>query len=180
MKNMQTRKEMKQVDWINLAEKLDAESHAKWQEKEDSFTRCDTDGFLTQQVSEMSSAVASSNASICRKFGKTYFMGLYLNNKRVKAKQIETKCQYSGSWKTLWLLHDDEQSRFGNKKFLPCNHGNGRSRILNQFNLKECDEIDDAWATFSKGYCPSPSIIRVSDEWGTDATRIQQDPKHFD
>ena len=39
MKNMQTRKEMKQVDWINLAEKLDAESHAKWQEKEESFKR---------------------------------------------------------------------------------------------------------------------------------------------
>tara|TARA_R110000803_G_scaffold197408_1_gene260931 strand:+ start:29 stop:550 length:522 start_codon:yes stop_codon:yes gene_type:complete len=169
--NKLNRKNMNKSDWITLSNELIQSSELKHKRKEESFQRCDTDGFLTQAIDGQSANIDRANADICKKFGKSYFIGLYHNDKRVKAKEIVVKCQYSFSYKTLWLLHDDERAKFNNRKFLPCNHKYGKSKILNQFGLKELDEIDDAWATWSRGNSPDCSIKRVGDEWGQNAKR---------
>ena len=131
--------------------------------------------FIDTEIAFYKLSLDDTKANICENLGKDSFLGLYELDRRVKAKLIWVKDQYSYGDKALWLLHDDEQVLFGGKKFLPSNYGNGRSRILNSFNLKERYEDDDAWACFSKGWSSTPNIFRVGDEWGATAELIKED-----
>jgi len=172
---MFNRENLTKKDWLAKAEEFKQTAIESRTKEQVSWERSDTDGFLSQACLSASSSLDDAKANICENLGKDSFLGLYELDRRVKAKLIWVKDQYSYGDKALWLLHDDEQVLFGGKKFLPSNYGNGRSRILNSFNLKERYEDDDAWACFSKGWSSTPNIFRVGDEWGATAELIKED-----
>jgi|TARA_R100000426_G_scaffold83808_1_gene62632 hypothetical protein len=171
---MFNREKLTKKDWLAKAEEFKQSAIDSRTKEQSSWERSDTDGFLSQACLSASSSLDDAKASICENFGKDAFLGLYQSGRRVKAKYIWVKDQYSYGDKALWLLHEDERELFGGKKFLPSNYGNGRSRILNSFNLEERYEDDDAWACFSKGWSSTPTIFRVGDEWGATATLIKE------
>jgi hypothetical protein len=171
---MFNRENLTKKDWLAKAEEFKQSAIESRTKVQASWERSDTDGFLSQASNDLSSNVADAKANICENFGKDSFLGLYQNGKRIKAKEIWVDDQFGYGKKALWLLHDDEQSSFSGRKFLPFNHGNGRSRILNQFDLVELYEEDDAWASFGKGWNSQPKIFRVGDEWGATATLIKE------
>lgn len=173
---MYNRDKLTKKEWLVKAKEYDASAKQREEDAEESFRRCDTDGFLSQMVSGHTSSLHKALAGICRNFGKDTFDGLYKDGVRVKAKLISFRCQYSFSMKSVWLLHEDERSKYGDRKYLPYNHGNGRSRILKQFGLEELTEIDDAWAKYSNNMtCSFPTYFRVGEEWGGSAKLMKED-----
>ena len=165
---MFNRNEMTQTDWLELAKQYGSDSIKKQERAEESFARCDTDGFLSQWASEQTSSLDSAKRSLCENFGKWNFFGLFDGTRRVKAKEIVVDDYYTGNKKTVWLLHEDERTKFGNRKFLPYNHGNGKSRILNGFNLQELEVESPAWVTHKSwgGMHIDTYFFRVENEWG--------------
>lgn len=146
-----------------------AEARAK---REESFERCDTDGFVSQFCHGLASSEALENAKIAREGGTALFMGLYEKetNRRLKTKRIETKFGDS------WLLGDSEAARLG-RKFLPFG---SNSRIHKQLGLEERVERAPAKAKLhgsGYGFSGLASVhvitVRIGDEWGQDATTVE-------
>lgn len=150
-----------------------AEAAACWKQKEDSFDRCDTDGFLSQWASGATAMLCNAKADILDAGGKAEFVGLYEkeSGRRVMAKIGWNK--YNGHVSYYWLLHNDEASLIEQrgKKFLPCGK---KSRILKALGLEERDELDQAWAEHGEGYSGRPRIYRCGDKWGATAEPIDE------
>lgn len=124
-----------------------------------------SENFLSNWASGITSQLQKARAEIDAAGGVSTFRGLYQENRRVKAKEIETK------FGDAWLLHDDEVDLIAarGKKFLP--YGT-KSRIHAQLGLREAFETAPAFA-FTKGneMCQvNVQISRAGDEWGQDAT----------
>jgi hypothetical protein len=149
-----------------------AKAHEGYKEAEDSWNRCDTDGFLSQWSNNINARLNDRKADLVDAGNISKFTGLYEGDRRVKAKKIETKFGYS------WLLHADEVDlveRRG-KCFLPTGK---KSRILKKLGLAERTETAPAWAGFGGGGtglagCASVTVVtfRTGDKWGGDATLI--------
>lgn len=75
------------------AAKFEAKCRKEWKAKEDSFERCDTDGFLSQWASGLTAQEYGRKAEILRHGGCAKFLGLFSieTGERVPAKNIETK-----------------------------------------------------------------------------------------
>jgi len=131
---------------------------------EESFQRCDTDGFLTQWALQQNAELERLRAGLAKDGYQGSFIGLYEGDRRVKAKEIST--QYG----TCWLLHEDEKALIAKrgKPFLPT--GNG-SRILKGLGLEERDETAPAYAKHGKH---RPYIFRTGDQWGGDAVLCEE------
>lgn len=156
-------------EWAQRAASLRAESARREREKQESFERCDTDGFLSQYSLGLSAERDRMQATICDNHGKSSFCGLYQGDRRVKARQIMTK------FGSCWLLHEDEKDLIAKrgKPFLP-NDLRGNSKIHRQLGVKERPEWDWAWAKFEgRGRGLSGTVwvevYRVGDKWGADA-----------
>ena len=166
---MQNRDKMSKADWDKEAKKYYQFSREAIDKKEESFQRCDTDGFLTQQILSDTSNLERARAELCEKQGKHEFLGLYDGERRLKAKIIlvEDKFQpWSKTKNPVWFLEDSEAERYG-RKFMPFNNGRGKSRILNSFGLKELEVIADAWAKSEwAGWTHYIKYYRVDNEWG--------------
>ena len=92
-----------------------AAAHQADQEAQDSFDRCDTDGFLSQWASGMTGRLHRAKAEIAEQGGKAEFPALFdLAGNLVAAKLVETR--YGMSWGILpddspdgsfvsWLAH---------------------------------------------------------------------------
>ena len=166
---MLNRNKMTKADWNNEAKKYINLSNEAIDKKEESFQRCDTDGFLTQQVLADTSRLERARAELCEKKGKHNFLGLYDGNRRLKAKMILVEDKFI-TWSKVknpvWLLEDSEAEKYG-RRFMPFNDGRGRSRILNSFGLKELEVVADAWAKSTwVGHTHYITYYRVNDEWG--------------
>jgi len=128
-------------------EKLTAEEHrAKaqkhFQDKEDSFARCDTDGFLSQWASGLSGQLEARKAELAEAGWTSTFVGLFRRSDgaRVKAKLIE------GRFGPCWAFCD-EDGRFTGR-FIGHSKGTKRSRIYKEgFELR--DEQAPAQATIT-------------------------------
>lgn len=153
--------------------RVDAAKHA--QNQQESFERCDTDGFLSQWASGINSQKASLNADIVDAGGVSKFTGLYEGERRVKAKMFES--QYG--W--AWVMSDDEIDLIAQrgKKFLPTG---SNSRILKQLGLAEKLEWAPAEAQTVGGGSGLSGItgvrvvaVRAGDKWGLDATLIEKE-----
>lgn len=164
-----------------LAQAADLRNSAKAYDdrRNESFGRCDTDGFLTQWASGLHSQVDRMRAKILEAGGVAEFIGLFdKDNRRVKARLIETKFGYS------WLLHEDEVdliTRRG-KKFLPEGFN---SRILKNLGLREAWEMAPADAKVEgRGYGLSGDAwaaqYRTGCKWGTDATFSRDTNENYD
>tara|TARA_A100001015_G_C14711561_1_gene602280 strand:+ start:188 stop:724 length:537 start_codon:yes stop_codon:yes gene_type:complete len=166
---MLNRNKMKKADWNKEAKKYIASSREYIERKEESFQRCDTDGFLTQQVLADTARLEEARAELCKKQGKHDFLGLYDGKRRIKAKVILVEDKFtpwSKSKNPVWFLEDSEAERYG-RKFMPFNNGRGKSRILNSFGLKELRVFADAWAKSTwAGWTHYIKYYRVDDECG--------------
>jgi len=139
--------------------------------EQESFERCDTDGFVSQWCLGLTARECDERARICEEGGTASFTGLYEGMRRVRAKRIDTP------FGTSWLLDDSEAgiiSRRG-KPYLPT----GRtSRVLARLGLQERYERAPAWARLdsprgARGLSGLSSafvrVYRTGDEWGSDA-----------
>ena len=68
-----------------------AEARRSLQEREDSFERSDTDGFLTQWSAGLNAELCRTRAKIMQNDGDDVFVGLWDGDRRVRAKIISTK-----------------------------------------------------------------------------------------
>lgn len=156
------------------AETLRREADAHRQAAQDSFDRCDTDGFVSQWASGIMARLADARARLAENGGRAIFTGLYEGDRRVIAKVVQTRFGSS------WMLDDAEAAKFG-RKFIPLQSHNGRSRVQAQLGLSERDEWQTAAANTAgggTGLAGACSVFvetyRTGDKWGRDAELIQE------
>lgn len=84
-------------------ERHKAEARSHFAKREESFQRCDTDGFLTQWADGLHAQLEREKATIASNGGHALFPGLYeqATGLRVPAKLIE------GEWGLCWALCDE-------------------------------------------------------------------------
>ena len=70
---MKNRENMTTADWNKEAKKYIALSQNALDQREESFQRCDTDGFLTQKVLDDSARLERARSELCEKKGKHDF-----------------------------------------------------------------------------------------------------------
>lgn len=140
-----------------------AAARACFQRADESFDRCDTDGFLSQWASSLTANLHNRQAEILEGNGEAVFVGLYDGDRRVHARLVE------GQWGTSWLLADAEITRYG-RRWIP---NGSNSRIQKSLGLREEQELAPAYAeVIGRGYGLSGSAWVVAtrrDPWGADA-----------
>ena len=120
-----------------MDEKLTATEHREraskhFQAKEDSFDRCDTDGFLSQWASGISGQLEARKAELAEAGWTSTFPGLYRRSDgaRVRAKLIDAR------YGLCWAFCDEEGTFTG--RFLSHSKGTKRSRLYREgFELRE-------------------------------------------
>lgn len=151
----------------HTAEELRNMANEQRAKREESFERCDTDGFLSQWASGLHAQLYDRQAEITENGKKGRFLGLYEGSRRVAARIIDTR------YGSTWLLRTDESMKFG-RKFVPCNWGSGKGRIQKALGLSEKHETAPAWAKIEgRGHGLSGSAwvvtYRTGDKWGLDS-----------
>lgn len=115
-----------------------------YQQKQESWERSDTDGFLTQWASGLSASLYIAQAEIVENGGKWEFPGLFdvATGNRVPAKQISCYNKFAYRHETRWALFDPETGKLTGV-FYPCGD---RSRKLKAAGLIERPELVPAKA----------------------------------
>lgn len=168
---------------FETAEEYRKAASENFRRKEESFQRCDTDGFLSQWALGINAELMNKKADILDNDCMDTFIGLYEGNRRVKAKMI---VNIFDGYRVVhsWFLHKDEEDLIARrgKPFLPT--GNN-SRILKNLGLNECKEFDKAWAKIdvpagakSTGLSGCANafvrVYRCGDIWGGDTKLIKE------
>lgn len=160
------------------ATELRAEASAHEAEREASFERCDTDGFLSQWASGINASLKRRQADLLEAGGMARFPGLYEGDRRVKAKMISTKFGDS------WILEASEAEKFG-RKFMPVNYEN-TSKVHKKHGLQQRREMAPARAAImgsGRGLsgCANAFVgcYRTGDQWGQDATLCPEGPENL-
>lgn len=158
------------ASYIAQAEALEAKAHASRVSAQESFDRCDTDGYLTQWASSLSADLALAKAELLREGKTSLFTGLYEGDRRVAARKIQT------AFGSRWLLADNEAERFGSR-FLPVGKTSRKQRAL---GLREAIERRPAWAKLTSdgtglGGNVWVDVFPTGCKWGSDAV-LAQDP----
>lgn len=159
-------------EMVEMAQEMRERAAGADRRREESFQRCDTDGFLTQWAHGKMSTLAHRKMQILENGGKAEFPGLYEGDRRVKAKMLE------GDYGYYWLLHESEKDLIAQrgKPFLPTG---SNSRVQKRLGLSERKEMDWAWArmegrgTGLSGTCWA-ATYRTGDEWGQDAEPVTE------
>ena len=99
---------------MSKADDLRDAARKSYQDAEESFQRCDTDGFVSQWASGLNGAVLNLQADIEENDGKSWFTVLteIETGRMLEARIISTR--YGASW----ILSDKEEAEFG-RKFVP-------------------------------------------------------------
>ena len=160
------------TNYAEKAETYEAEAARSEQAKHDSFERCDTDGFVSQWASGITSQLSRAKARISRQEGIDTFSGLYSGDTRVRAKIV------NGQYGSVWLIDDCDQHLTGGRKFIPVG---SNSRVQRELGLSERQEKAPAWAcTAGSGYGLSGACsvrvitFRTGCKWGSDAKLIEE------
>lgn len=115
------------------------------QKAQESFNRCDTDGFLSQWAHGLNAELERTRAMIADEGGILPFPCLMQDDRRVDAKLIP------GKFGEVWILSDEEEDRFG-RKFVPFEGQGNRSRVQKALGLHEGSEDAPAAARlYGKG-----------------------------
>lgn len=161
---------------------LRAAASAQYAQREDSFDRCDTDGFLTQAASGAKAEQYRRQADINEHGGFDVFVGLYEaeTGRRVIARGKSTRYGVS------WLLDDEEAERFG-RRWVPMDDSEvpddvaqrdnrmvTRSRVQVKLGLIQRYELQKAVARIG-GTTWHVYTERVGDWWGRDARLVADD-----
>lgn len=159
----------------HVAAFYDNRAEQRRRDREESFDRCDTDGFLSQWAHGLNRSKNERQAEIERRGGRDIFWGLYDGDRRVAARMIEGRYGWS------WLLSDDEAERYG-RKFIPLGVANGKSgsRVQKRLGLTERQELAPARADLDgsgTGLSGTAWVVsvRTGDRWGQDATLAPED-----
>jgi hypothetical protein len=151
-----------------------AASDANRREQE-SWDRCDTDGFVSQFAHGLNAQEHILQAEILEAGGVAQFPGLYQGERRVKAQLIQ-KPAYGAPWRkeSIWMLENSEVSEF-DRRFIPADF-TGKGRIQKQLGLKQRWETAPAKAkiighgTGLSGLSScTVGAVRIGDRWGQDA-----------
>ena len=94
------------------AEQLRKEVAEHYRKANESFERCDTDGFLSQWAHSITARKKAVQAQIEDNGGQAEFPALFEGPRRVDARLIH------GRYGLVWILSDEEEDRFG-RKFIP-------------------------------------------------------------
>ena len=157
---------------MNTATQHREKAVAHFKEETASFERCDTDGFLSQWSSNMHGQLELTRASIVENGGVSQFAALFQGDRRVKAKQVETK------FGTAWVLHEDEVDLIARrgKVFLPFGRN---SRVLRELGLRQGFELAPAAACLDgqgRGlgslHTVHVAVFRTGCKWGSDAREV--------
>lgn len=160
----------------NDAAALRAMAEDRRRRSQESFERCDTDGFLSQWASDITARMFDLQAEVADSNGLWIFAGLYDGDRRLAAKIIRVKC-FNAPWKTerKWILRDDEVAKYG-RRFIPVG---GNSRVRKQLGLVERDERAPAVAEIvgsgtglSGAASCCATVVRKGDEWGLDGVLV--------
>ena len=122
------------AEQLAQAEKLDAEVKRKREREEESFQRCDTDGFLSQWALSIGAERDALDAKILRNGGHATFPVLCDKDGNViadKVHQFKNKYNYGTDYK--WRLSAEDEKKYG-RRWIPrgC-----RSRIQKKLELHE-------------------------------------------
>lgn len=115
-----------QTDSEKKAAEHDAKAAQHYRDREDSFARCDTDGFLSQWASGLCGSLERERARLARAGGQDTFLGLFKREggARVAAKLID------GKWGKCWAFCDEAGKFTG--KFLSHSKGTPRSKMFRE------------------------------------------------
>lgn len=142
---------MKNTETLNYksAEEWRAEASKHIQDREDSFDRCDTDGFVSQWASGLNSSLKQTLAELAENGYMASFKGLYdrETGKRVAAKIIYCENKFA-PWNgkvATWATLDPETGKFTGR-FFPAFKNNSTRSKLYAAGLEERDEMASAYA----------------------------------
>lgn len=113
--------------------------------REESFRRCDSDGFLSQYASNISAHVWREKASIIENQGFARFVVLVDSEGTIVADR-----SFSNQYGTSWIVFDEHQDRLG-RKFIPYDGSHvegqnlGKSRIQKRLGLRQQFRQAQAW-----------------------------------
>lgn len=128
------------------AERLREQANEYRRKAAESFERSDTDGFLSQWAHGVNARRAEAEADLIENGGVADFPTLLDGDRRVDAKLVD------GRYGRVWLLSDDEASRYG-RRFIPFGEN---SRIQSGLGLHEGTETAPAVVKMTGGVSPYP------------------------
>ncbi len=145
-----------------------AESRRKSAE---SFTRCDTDGYLSQWAHDITASEHLANAAILDAGGVSEFWGLFEGDRRVKAKVVMVYNKFKYGNEPKWVVEDDDPICAA-RKWIP--YGSN-SRIQKQMGLCEHLEVAPARAGL-RDMCGQCAVVvyRTGCPYGSDAKRVEE------
>lgn len=125
-------------DQLTEIAKLEAEARKCHQDAEDSFQRCDTDGFLSQWAAGISARLYETKAQILRTGGYSQFRVLCNADGEVIADRIYIFINQFAGYGTVtrWRLPDDLAAKYG-RRWVPTAGYSGKSRVQKQLGLHE-------------------------------------------
>lgn len=155
---------------FNDVKQLEQQAGAYLQNANESFERCDTDGFVSQWAAGINSDVCRAKARIASKGGLDVFTGLYSGNTRVRAKIVD------GRFGAVWLIDECDQRLTGGRTFIPAG---ARSKVQLALGLSERAELAPAnvcTAGSGRGLAGATSVrvvsFRTGCKWGSDAVPV--------
>lgn len=128
--------------------KLEKEAAAMRQRAEDSFQRCDTDGFLSQWANQIGARKNDAKIALLRTANHSQFPVLCDIDGNVIADRIHSFVhEHPRGWgvqvRESWRLSDTDAARYG-RKWVPVG---SKSRVQKQIGLHEEDRWFPAYAT---------------------------------
>lgn len=113
--------------WIGQdAETLRTMAKESRQRAYESFERCDTDGFLSQNASEVMARVYEAQANLADNGGMMEMVALFNLDGTIASTH-----NAQGQWGWYWVLNDEAAARFGKRFYNESSASKGKTRRAN-------------------------------------------------
>ena len=154
---------------LECAGKLEADAVAARQRAEESFQRCDTDGFLSQWACSIGADKDRENARVLRNGGYDRFPVLVDADGTVVSETIRRFPHPRFDWRTVekWQVNDPHVARLG-RRWVPVG---SRSRIQKELKLQEEDRWYPAVAIITTGNATSTGLAGAANAYVTTVKR---------
>jgi hypothetical protein len=156
---MLTEKPAPTAEQIAKAAKIRANAAASRERAEESFRRCDTDGFLSQWANQIGAQKDEAQAVILDNGGYAQFPVLCDAEGSVVADRIHKFANKFATWKTTqsWRLPDDLAAKLG-RKWVPVSGYSHKSRVQAALGLHEESRWFPAYAAITTGGAKSTGL----------------------
>lgn len=143
------------------AEEYRAKARGNYRKADESFERCDTDGFLSQWALGVKASEYNALADLAEAGWVHDFPALHdeATGRRLDARLVD------GKFSRVWLLADDEADLYG-RRFIPMDGSHDpdfkqRSKVQRDLGLIQRYEQAPAYVKMSGGMTPFPIIFRT-------------------